>query len=336
MFGTAGRETTVAVDTATGKTLWEHTAAVRFQNDYGEVGNGPYAAPLIAGSRVFTCGAAGLLQCFDAAGGKLVWSQDLWGTHGGTRMGFGYASHPIAYRDTVIVPVGGKNKGTIAFRQSDGGIAWARGSLPNAYSSPLLIRVDGLEQLVQLRDGYVFALNPVNGDLQWQIPFRADFSIAVAAPLWCKGNLLFVSAEYGAGAKMIRLRREGQQVKAEEVWATPRLRLHHGNAMEVDGVLYFTSGGKGSQAILTAVESASSKVLWQERSIAKATFVWADGKLITLDEDGVLMIAHPSPKAFHVAARAQVLTSLSWSPPSLAGTRLYARDRKELVALELG
>ena len=115
-----------------------------------------------------------------------------------------------------------------------------------------------------------------------------------------------------------------------------RLRLHHGNAIRVGEAIYFSSGGKGSQAILSAVDARSGKILWQERSIEKATFVWADNKLITLDQDGNLMIAHPSPQGFKIAARAALLTNLAWTPPVLVGTRLYLRDRRSLMAVELG
>ena len=76
--------------------------------------------------------------------------------------------------------------------------------------------------------------------------------------------------------------------------------------------------------------------LWQERSIGKATFVRADGKLITLDGDGTLMIAYPSPQGFTIAAKAPVLGSLAWTPPVLVGTRLYLRNRSTLMAVDLG
>jgi outer membrane protein assembly factor BamB len=278
----------------------------------------------------------GRLQCLDKQSGKLLWTQMLWTDHGGTRLMYGYASSPIAFRNLVIVPVGGKGKATIAFQQANGAMAWAKGNIPNTYSSPVLISVDGLEQLVEVMDGLVFGLNPHNGDLQWQVPFRADYGISVATPVWCPGNLLFVSAEYGAGSKMIRLQRSGQQTKAAEAWTSNRLRLHNTNAIFVDGALYFTSGGKGSQAILSAVDAASGKIHWQERSIQKATFVWADGKLITLDQDGNLMLARPSPQGFQVLAKKELLTNLSWTPPVLVGTRLYIRDRKSIMAVELG
>jgi outer membrane protein assembly factor BamB len=208
--------------------------------------------------------------------------------------------------------------------------------LGNVYSSPILINVGGLEQLVALLDGAVIGVNPHNGDLQWQIPFRANYSIAVATPVWGPDNLLFVSAEYDAGTKVIELQRNGQQTKATELWSSNRLRLHHGNAMRVDDTVYFSSGGKGSQAILSAVDVRTGKILWQQRSIEKATFVWADRKLITLDQDGNLMIAHPTREGFAISARASLLTHLSWTPPALVGTRLYIRDRRSLMAVDLG
>lgn len=100
--------------------------------------------------------------------------------------------------------------------------------------------------------------------------------------------------------------------------------------------IYFSSGGKGSQAILSAVDVRSGTIHWQERSIEKATFVWADQKLITLDQDGNLMIAHPSPHGFKIVAKAPLLSHLSWTPPVLVGTRLYIRDRRSMMAVDLG
>src|SRR4029079_6508564 len=147
---------------------------------------------------------------------------------------------------------------------------------------------------------------------------------------------LFVSSEYGGGAKVIELQRKGQQTAATELWSSNRLRLHHGNAMRIGNAIYFSSGGKGSQAMLSAVDVRSGKILWQQRSIEKATFVWADGKLITLDQDGNLMIAYPSPEGFKIAAKAPLLSRLSWSPPVLVGTRLYIRDRRTMMAVDLG
>jgi outer membrane protein assembly factor BamB len=337
MYGKPREEVVLAANAETGKTLWEHTTPMTFQSDAGrEMGNGPYATPLVVGDRLFTTGVAGRLQCLEKKTGKVLWTQQLWTDHKGSQLMYGYASSPIAFRETVIVPVGGPGRSVMAFQQADGKVAWSKNDFGNVYSSPLLINVDGLEQLVVLMDGAVYAVNPHNGDMQWQVPFKADYSIAVATPVWGPGNLLFVSSEYGGGAKVIELQRNGLQTKAAELWNSNRLRLHHGNAIRIGDALYFTNGGKTAQAILSAVEVRSGKILWQERSIEKATFVWADQKLITLDQDGNLMIAHPSPQGFKIAAKAPLLSHLSWTPPVLVGTRLYLRDRRDMMAVDLG
>ena len=336
MYGRPREEIVLSADAATGKTIWERPNEMTFRSDAPEMGNGPYSTPLLVGDRLFTTGVAGRLQCLEKKTGKLVWTQELWRDHRGTRLMYGYSSSAIAFRDTVIVPVGGAGKALMAFRQSDGGVAWARNDFGNAYSSPLIINVDGLEQLVMLMDGAVFAVNPHNGDLQWRVPFQASYGIAVATPVWGPGNLLFISAEYDAGAKMVELQRDGLKTKVKELWSSNRLRLHHGNCMRIGDTLYFSSGGKGSVAVLSAVDARTGKVHWQDRIISKATFVWADGKLITLDQDGTLMIAHPSPEKFNIVAKAALLERIAWTPPALVGTRLYIRDRRTMMAVELG
>ncbi len=336
MYGKSRQEVVLAANADTGQTLWELATAVDFQSDAPEQGNGPYATPLIVGDRLCTTGVAGRLQCLDKKSGKLGWTQQLWADHKVSRLMYGYASSPIAFRQTVIVPVGGPGRAVMAFQLADGKVAWAKNDFGNVYSSPLLIDLGGLEQLVVLMDGAVIGLNPHNGDLQWTVPFKADYSIAVSTPLWGPDNLLFVSSEYGGGAKVIELKRSGMQTIATELWSSNRLRLHHGNAMRVGGAIYFSSGGKGSQAILSAVDVRTGRIYWQERSIEKATFVWADQKLITLDQDGNLMIAHPSPQGFKITAKAPLLSNLSWTPPVLVGTRAYLRDRRDMMAVDLG
>ena len=87
---------------------------------------------------------------------------------------------------------------------------------------------------------------------------------------------------------------------------------------------------------MSAVDAKTGKIHWQQRSPGKASFVWADQKLITLEEDGALLLVKPSPAKFDVIAKANLLTSLAWTPPVLVGTKLYIRDRQNMMAVELG
>lgn len=96
------------------------------------------------------------------------------------------------------------------------------------------------------------------------------------------------------------------------------------------------SSGDFGPAFLTAVDVNTGKVIWQDRTFARAQLVYADGKLVILDEDGTLGIATVSPSGLQVLAKAPILEHLSWTPPTLVGTRLFVRDRKNIAAFELG
>src|SRR5688500_2392002 len=126
MYGKPKEEVVLAANAETGQTLWEHATTMASQSDAPAQGNGPYAALLGAGDRLFAAGVAGRLQCLDKKTGKLLWTQQLWTDHRGSPLMYGYASSPIAFRDTVIVPVGGSGKAAMAFQQADGKVAWAR------------------------------------------------------------------------------------------------------------------------------------------------------------------------------------------------------------------
>jgi hypothetical protein len=49
----------------------------------------------------------------------------------------------------------------------------------------------------------------------------------------------------------------------------------------------------------------------------------------------VLALATPTATGLDVHSRVQLLDKVAWTPPSLAGTTLYVRDRKTLMALDL-
>jgi outer membrane protein assembly factor BamB len=334
MYGRPGEEVTLAASAATGKTIWERANPVHFRNDAADRGNGPHATPLIVGDRLFAVGVTGRLECLDKKTGKLLWTHSLWDEQKGSRLIYGYASSPLAYRDMVLLPVGGAGQAMAAFRQSDGAVVWKKDTAGNAYSSPLLVNVDGIDQVVQLMASSVFAANPLNGDLAWYVKHEAPYGLNVATPVWGPGNLLFVATGYGAGSRAIEVKRSGNSISAKELWYSNRFGIHHGNAIRLGDTLYFSSGN--GPAPFTAVDIRTGKVLWQNREFPKVTMVYADGKLIVLDEDGNLALARVSPQGVRTLARAPLLSNNAWTPPTLAGTKLFIRDRRSMTAVELG
>src|SRR6185436_10403675 len=111
--------------------------------------------------------------------------------------------------------------------------------------------------------------------------------------------------------------------------------VHIGTVIRIGDYAYASSGDFGP-AFLSAIDVKSGNVAWQDRTFSRAQLLYADGKMIILDEDGTLALATVNPTGLKVLSRATVLENLSWTPPTLSGTTLYVRDRKTIAAFNLG
>ena len=335
LYRDGDNDVAIAMEAATGKTVWETRYAAPFHETCSQqLGPGPRAAPLVAGDRLITVSAGALMHSFDRRTGKLQWTRDLLDGAPDAGRACGYSTSPIAYQDRIITTVGGKGRGVMAMDAATGAIAWQAQDFENAYSSPILIDLDGRPELIVFTAGEVAGLDPDTGRLEWQHPHVAEFGVNVAMPIWGDDHLLFVSSAYNGGSRVLKLARTGTTVSATEVWASQRLRIHFGNAVRF-GSRVLASNGDFGAAPLAAVDVATGQMLWRDRSVARATLVGAGTRLLLLDEDGTLALATPTDTGLTLHAKAQVLDGRSWTVPTLSGTTLFIRNQKDIVALDL-
>jgi outer membrane protein assembly factor BamB len=335
MYRDGAKETVVALEAGSGKTLWEH----KYDSSPGEghvhqFGDGPRATPLIAGDRIFTIGVVGLMHCLDKTSGKVLWSHDLWKEFEGNFLPHGYSSSPVEYGDTVIALVGGKGAAVVAFSKKDGSVVWKRHDFQNTYSSPKLLDVDGEQQLVTFMAHELIGLDPDNGDLEWSYPHENESEQNISMPVMADSQHLFLSSPE-AGARGLRLTRQDGQTKVEEIWSTRKIQFYHVTSVR-DGDYVYGSTGIFAPAFLAAVNIKTGEIAWRERGFAKANCLWADKRLIILDEDGTLALASATPEKLTVLARADLSEDVAWTVPTVVGTTIYLRDKKSIMALDLG
>ncbi len=331
MYRKGAQDVVIAMDAATGKTLWETALdAPHRPNMNIEAGPGPHSTPAIAGDRIFVTTVVGTLAALDRKSGKRLWARELWTEVKGTFLERGYASSPLIHKETVVVPVGGKGRAVMAFKQSDGATVWSGGDADNAYSSPIAIRA-GTEAIVSFMAKEVIAVDASNGKQLWSVPHRTSFDINAATPVWCEDSgILVVSSAYDGGARGLKLN-AGQP--PAELWNHKPLRVHHNNLLCIGGVVYGSSGDFGP-APLTAVDAKSGKVLWQDRAFSKASCVATGNTVYVTDDDGTVGLATISPEGMKVLGESQLLRANSWTCPTPQGSRLFVRDRHKLIALD--
>jgi outer membrane protein assembly factor BamB len=329
-------EIVAALDAATGTTVWEFTYPAPTDGLDFSQGAGPHSTPLIVGNRIYATSTRKELFALDKATGKRLWSHDFMKEYGSPSPGRGYACSPILYNGTIIVSVGGRGQGMAAFNQETGALVWKAGDFDESPASPLLIDVDGQPQLVVFAGERVAGVDPDSGRVFWHVAHKTDWGLNISTPVWSPAeHLLFVSSAYSTGSRAIELRQAGGTTAVAEKWFSNRLRVHIGTIIRLGDHAYASSGDFGP-AFLSAVDLKTGKIAWQDRSFSRAQLVYADGKLIILDEDGTLGLATVSPQGLKVLSRAAVLANVAWTPPTLAGTTLYVRDRRTIAAFNLG
>jgi outer membrane protein assembly factor BamB len=336
MYRDGANDVVVALDAESGKTKWE----ARYEAPFNEtcsfrLGAVPRSAPLVVDDRLITVSAGGQMNSFDRPTGKHQWKVDLLAGQANASRACGYSASPVAFGDLLITTAGGPGRGVVAVKTATGETVWRSQDFQNGYSSPVIVDVDGRKEVIVFTYGEIAGLNPRTGALDWMLPHPADQGVNVATPLWGPDNLLFVSSAYNGGSRVLRLKRTGDSVEPEEVWANKRVRIHFGNAVRL-GRYVFTSNGDFGAAPFAAVDVTTGDMLWRDRGVSRSTVIAAGDKLIILSEDGQLVLATPGEQGLTVHARAAVLKETAWTVPTLSGTKLYLRDREQIMAVELG
>ncbi len=334
LYGEGAEEVVVALAAATGEEIWSHRyAAPRpggMRLNYGE---GPHSTPLATGGRVFTVGTTGQLLALDAANGELLWRHDLWAEYGGFRLRRGYGASPIAWGETVILPVGGEAPGAIAFAAADGSVVWRSERFDSAQSSPVVAQVDGDSQLVLFIQDEVVGLDPDDGALLWRHPHKVLGPYNISTPVVGADGTIFVSSSYNGGSRLLRLSRQAGETRVEELWHSKRMAIHFTNALRV-GDRFFASTGR-SGVVAAAVDAGNGELAWKSRAIARASYIRIGERILALEAGGRLVLFELAPDGPAVLAETQLLESQTWTVPALAGRNLYVRDRERILAVEL-
>ena len=335
------RERTLCFDADSGTVLWTD----EYQVTYGKLdyGNGPRVTPTIHDGRVYTLGALGHLRCLDAATGKLNWSHDCVVEFEATIPMWGLAASPVIWHDFVIVHPGAKNGCVMAFDRLTGKEMWRVSDDPAGYGTPIIIAAPSGPQLVQWTPEHILGIEPKSGKQLWRVPYKITYGVSIATPIY-QQEIVFI-AGYWDGSKAIQLGKSATDAKL--LWEDNRhLRGIMSQPLYRDGYVYLLDKQYG----LTCFELRTGKKLWDDDNKAtprgrnpQATLVWLTNepdRALILNSEGDLILARINPSGYREQSRTRIIdvtdTNPVWAHPAYAGTRVYARNDKEIVCRRMG
>lgn len=342
----------------TGQPIWTAEYASDYADGYG-AGNGPRCCPVVDDDRVYTFGPEGLLHCFRATDGAVLWKKQTSTEFGVVSNFFGVGSTPLIEGDLLVALIGGSppgspgimsgetrgdGSGIVAFDKRTGAAKYKITDELASYSSPTVATINGRRWGFVYARGGLVGFEPATGKVDFHFPWRPRqiTTVNIANPV-VAGDLVFVSEAYGIGSAVIRVRPGGFDPVWEDGRKRDRAMLAYWNTpVHVGGFLY-GSNGMNSDADLRCVEMATGKVRWTDRDVRQCSLLGVDGHFVGLGEDGVLYLIKANPDKCEVVSRTLMLDAkgspLLQSParaaPVLSHGLLYLRGNNRLVCLEL-
>jgi outer membrane protein assembly factor BamB len=317
----------LALDTKTGKTVWEQTAYD------GPVFDARHRRSTFAGPSAVTDGKMVYayfgpegLYAYDFAG-KLAWKQVVK-FH---TLGLGTGTSPILYQNLIIIQRDEDKETSViaAYDKTTGAEVWkTKRPVEISWATPVLVPAGSRTELVANGMEFVMGYDPATGKELWRT--TGVESNAIHAPLVGKG-LVIVTAGFPA-KKIIAIRPGDQPADKRVAWAYMK-----GTGYVLSNILYgdyvYLSTDNG---IITCLDAATGEVKYEGGRPPKPTHfmgsaVAYSGLVAMTSEDGDTFMLKAGPK--HEILRINTIDEPVYSSAALANGRVYIRGEKHLYAI---
>jgi outer membrane protein assembly factor BamB len=311
-------------NTSTGAPVWTHRDATRFFEANG--GAGPRGTPTLSRGHVYTLGATGIVNALDDANGAVVWSRSAASDTGAEIPTWGFSSSPLVVGDIVIVAAGGR---LVGYDAATGNPRWFAKTGGGSYSSPHLMTIGGVTQVLMVSGVGATSITPADGRQLWQYPWEG-FPIVQPA-LTADGDVLIVAGS-DSGTRRVAVAHGSGGWAAEERWTSNGLKpyfndfvVHKGHAFGFDA------------RILACIDLKDGARKWKGGRYGSGQLVLLSDQdlLLVLSEEGELALVNATPDQFTEIARFKAIEGKTWNHPVLIGNLLLVRNGEEMAAFRL-
>jgi outer membrane protein assembly factor BamB len=322
-------EVVACYNVTTGEPVWMHRDAARFWDAH--VGAGPRATPALSEGRVYTFGATGILNALDADDGAVVWSRNAASDTDAKLPTWGFVSSPLVVNGLVIVHAGK----LVAYELATGNPRWFGPAKRGSYSSPHLLTIDGVPQILLLNHAGATSLAPVDGKLLWEHPWPGLGIVQPAMIPNSRDDLLISMIDSMAapiGMQRIAVANGPGGWTVEKRWSSTTLKpsfspivVHQGYAFGFDG------------SILACIDVEDGKRKWKGGRYGSGQLVLLPDQdlLLVVSEQGELALVGAAPDQFTELARFPAIKGKTWNQPVLVGDVLLVRNGQEMAAFRL-
>ncbi|MCC6365486.1 MAG: PQQ-like beta-propeller repeat protein [Bryobacterales bacterium] len=320
-------EVVACYDAKTGEPVWAHLDEARFWESNG--GAGPRGTPALHDGRVYTLGATGIVNALDASDGRVVWTRNAAADTGAKVPGWGFSGSPLVVDDAVLVAAGGQ---LIAYDLATGSPRWKFTAGGGGYSSPQLVTLDGVRQVLLMSGSGTTSVGPGDGKVLWTYAWEGA---AILQPAMTEdGDVLLNTSDMsgGLGTRRLAVAHGSEGWTAKEVWTSRGLKPYFNDIVVHKGHAYGFDGG-----ILACIDLQDGRRKWKGGRFGHGQLLLLRDQdlLLVVSEEGELGLVAADPGQFAEIARAPGIEGKTWNHPVFAGGILHVRNGEEMAAFRL-
>jgi len=332
------------LDLADAKEIWHGDIDETFAD--AQSSPGPRCTPTVDGDRVYVQSCRGELRCMETADGRLLWHANYVTDFGAVVMGengnsqgasrHGYSASPVVDGAALFALVGGKDgAAVVAFEKRTGRVLWKSQNDEPAYAAPVIATIGGVKQLVAFTVDGAVGLALEDGGLLWRIPLKTSSGRHVTTPVVVDDMVLVASHEIGMAG--IKVTRNSDGWQAAQAWRSRESAVNFSSPVAAGNYCF----GLGPNKNLFCTEIKTGRQAWSKEGYinggaerSHASFIAMGENILTLTDGGQLVLFSAKPEAFKEIGQAQVCGK-NWCNPAYADGKLYLRDGRELVCVDL-
>lgn len=300
-----GRRLVMCFDRADGKLLWQSGATYPEKEVTHATNPQCSGSPVTDGQRVIAWFGSAGLYCYDFKG-KEIWHRGL-GTQAHI---WGNGASPIIHGNLCILNFGpGERTFLIAVDKTTGKTVWqvdepggsfgeerpgAKANWVGSWSTPIVIRVNGREELIHSWPNRVAAYNPATGKQLWTCSGLNP--LVYTSPLYADG---IVVAMGGFGGMALAVKAGGSgDVTETRLWHHPKTKQRIGSGVIHDGHIYILN----DPGVAECFDLKTGTRVWEETLKGKgsdksswSSMVLSEGKLYAINHSGDTFVVKASP-----------------------------------------
>jgi len=337
--GMIDKQTYVTALDMNGKQLWQRLNGESWQASKRQTWAVAYAGsrgtPTVDGETVYHLSEMGRLTAFDTQTGQERWHVDVLKTFDAYRPKYGLSESVLIHGNALICCPGGTRGYVVSLQKEKGRTLWANQEIkdPVGYCSPVIARIDDVEQVISMSANRVFSFDPKNGRLLWEYPFGNARGNSATDVIVSDGRV-YASTGYGGGSVLLKPQRQANGVfSVTAVWKSQLLDNHHGGVLLHNGCLY--GAGHESRGWFCLDFSTGNK-RWQ--APGKGSLTYADDRLYCLDEKGIMTLVKATNDTWQETGSFRLPRGgkgLYWAHTVVYGGRLYVRHADQLFAYDI-